>query len=815
MKISLDWLADLVSWDDTPEVLASRLTAAGLNVEAIETYEQSWPGVVVARVVECGPHPDADRLSLCKVDTGDGEPTQVVCGAPNVRQGLHVLFATVGTVLPGDFKIKKAKIRGVESRGMICSASELGLGEDSDGIIELEDAPAVGTPADELFGHRDTVLDIEVTPNRPDWLSHLGVAREVAAIYGTKLTPPPVIKPPANPGHGWKVEIEDYAACPRYTAHGASGVQVGPSPRWMQNRLLAIGQRPINNVVDITNYVLMELGQPLHAFDGERLASDTITVRRAGRKLSVTTLDDEARPILADDLVIADGDGPIALAGVMGLANSEVTESTTTLLIESAFFDPGLVRRCSRRLNLVSESSYRFEREADWDMVLVAARRALYLLQEHAAAVISGDAVDRSDPDRRPRPDLPLRVHQVNRVLGTDLDLERASDYLRALSLTVQPLSPQVEAKTVNLMVGVPAFRRDLLAEVDLIEEIARVHGFEFDGRSGRQASHHAPVHTREDEVRTLLRRWLPAVGCHEIVTSTFMGRAQLDALGLAELDPRQQCLSVLNPHHGGETLLRTSMVPALVDVARRNLNAGAPAPVRLFELGRVFWPEGDKRQGKHELEHLLPEEPRLLMIGIAGVTARGLGGVPADLVELTGLVDEMAKLLRSELRCVPGDVEPYLVAGLQWEIRDARDRRVGTVGRLGQAAAEAFDLDEPLGLLELDLGRADLTPAPVTYSAFSRFPAVKRDLSLLVPAEVTYEAVSGCVRESGGNLLESLELFDHYTGKGVPDGVAAHGIRLKFRSAKGSLEGATVDRAIEQILVALSEKLGVRARTS
>ncbi len=815
MKISLDWLADLVSWDDAPEDLASRLTAAGLNVEAIETYEQSWPGVVVARVIECGPHPDADRLSLCKVDAGDGEPTQVVCGAANVREGLHVLFATVGTVLPGDFKIKKAKIRGVESRGMICSASELGLGDDSDGIIELEEAPAVGTPADELYGHRDTILDIEVTPNRPDWLSHLGVAREVAAIYGTKLTPPPVIKPPANPGHGWKVEIENYAACPRYTAHGASEVKVRPSPRWMQNRLLAIGQRPINNVVDITNYVLMELGQPLHAFDAERLAGDTITVRRAGRKLPVTTLDDETRSILADDLVIADGDGPIALAGVMGLASSEVTEATTTLLLESAFFDPGLVRRCSRRLNLVSESSYRFEREADWDMVLLAARRVLYLLQEYAAAVISGDAVDRADPDRRPRADLPLRVYQVNRVLGTDLDLERASDHLRALGLTVQPLSPQVEAKTVNLMVGVPSFRRDLIAEVDLIEEIARVHGLEFEGRSGREAAHRAPVRTREDEVRMLLRRWLPAVGCQEIVTSTFMGRPQLDALGLADDDPRQRCLSVQNPNHGGETLLRTSMVPALVDVARRNLNAGAPAPVRLFELGRVFWPAGDKRQGKHELEHLLPEEPRLLMVGIAGVTDRGLGGVPADLLELGGLVDEMAKLLRSELHCVPGGIEPYLVAGLQWEIRDRRDRRVGIVGRLGHAPAEAYDLDEPLGLLELDLGRADLTPAPVTYSAFSRFPAVKRDLSLLVPHEVTYEAVSGCVRESGGKLLESLALFDHYTGKGVPEGVAAHGIRLKFRSARGSLEGGTVDRAIEQILAALSEKLGVRPRTS
>jgi len=818
VKISLDWLAELVTWDDTPQDLAKRLTAAGLNVEGIEEYSLSWPGVVVARVLTCERHPDADRLSLCTVDAGDGgDPVPVVCGAPNVRAGLTVLFARVGAVLPGDFKIKKAKIRGVESRGMICSATELGLGADGQGIMELPQELAPGTPADEVYGFQDTVLDIEVTPNRPDWLSHLGVAREVAALYGTKVTLPPVLKPAQGRSLGWKVEIEDFADCPRYTASGADELVVGPSPRWLQNRLRAVGQRPVNNVVDITNYVLFELGQPLHAFDRDRLSGGVITVRRAGRKRSVTTLDDQSRQLEADDLVIADGDGPVALAGVMGLANSEVSAETRSLLLESAFFAPGCVRTCSRRLGLISESSYRFEREADWAMVKFAAHRALYLLQEHAGAVVCGDFVDRSDPDRQPAADLPLRVYQVNRVLGTDLDMEQAADLLQSLGLKVQPLSPQIEAKTVNLMVAVPTFRRDLKQEIDLVEEIARVHGFDQGtGRAHAPVLLHGRTRRRRDEVRRLVRAWLPACGYHEIVTSTFFTRADLAALRLPEGDVRAEALAVLNPHHGRETLLRTSLVPAFVDTARRNLNAGAPAPVRLFQFGRVFWPAGRKLQEvRHEAEHLLPEEPWLLQIGLAGsepaATHRGL---PADLAELNGLVGELARLLRLELRLVPGGVEPFLVMGLQWQIQGADGQLLGHAGRLAGATAEACDLDHPAALAEIRLDALDLSPQPVRYRPFSRFPAVKRDLSLLVPSHVTYAELSTVVTEQGGELLESLELFDIYEGKGVPEGHAAYGIRLKFRSAKGSLKGETVDRALAGITGALSERLQVQPRT-
>ncbi len=818
MKISLDWLGDLVSWDDSPQDLATRLTAAGLNVEGIEEVVVSWPEVVVARVITCEKHPDADRLSLCTVDCGDGgDPVQVVCGAPNVRAGLHVLFARVGAVLPGDFRIKKARIRGVESRGMICSSTELGLGTEGSGIMELSEDLAPGTPADQIYGFRDTVLDIEVTPNRPDWLSHLGVAREVAALYGTKVAPPPVLKPAQGQNLGWKVEIEDYADCPRYTASGADQVQLGPAPPWMQNRLRAVGQRPVNNVVDITNYVLLELGQPLHAFDRDRLSGGVISVRRAGRKQTVTTLDDQTRQLEADDLVIADGDGPVALAGVMGLASSEVSADTRNLLLESAFFAPSRVRACSRRLGLVSESSYRFEREADWEMVRFAAHRALYLLQEHAGAEICGDLVDRADPDRRPRPDLDLRVYQVNRVLGTSLDQEQAALLLQSLGLKVQPLSNQVEAKTINLMVAVPSFRRDLLQEVDLIEEIARVHGFERGEKGG-----HAPVplhgrtRGRRQQVQQRLRGWLPACGYHEVVTSTFFSRDQLAALQLPAGDVRAESLAVLNPHHGGETLLRTSLVPGFVDVARRNLNAGAPAPVRLFQLGRVFWPAGRRPATvRHEQEKLLPEEPWLLQLGLAGGgLPDGPGGIPGDLVELRGLADQLAALLRVPLTLVPGGEEPFLVTGLQWQVHDAAGQVVGVAGRLARGTTEALDLDHAASVLEVDLGRLDLQPAEVRYTPFSRFPAVKRDLSLVVPGQVTYAELAEVIRAGGGDLLESLELFDIYAGKGVPEGRAAYGIRLKFRSATGSLEGKTVDRALASIAAALSERLDVQPRT-
>ena len=817
MKISLDWLGDLVAWEDTPEDLARKLTGAGLNVEAIETYEQSYPGVVVAHVVQCGKHPDADRLSLCQVDCGAGEPVQVVCGAPNVREGLTVLFAQVGAVLPGDFKLKKTKIRGIESHGMICSASELQLSTESAGIMELDTELPPGTPADEIYGFTDTVLDIEVTPNRPDWLSHIGVAREVAAIYGTKVTMPRLwTSQQSQDNLGVKVRIADYADCPRYMAFGARDIRIGPAPKFMQDRLRAVGSRPINNVVDITNYVMLELGQPMHAFDLSKISGNTITVRRAETPLDVTTLDDQQRRIDPDHLLICDEKGPVALAGVMGLANSEVDAGTKDLLLESAFFSPQLVRTASRGLGLISESSYRFERGADWEMVQKAAFRALYLMQEHAGAYIVPDWADRHDPDHKEPEPVPLRIWQLNRVLGTTVAAEQAAQLLQGLGLKVQPMGNPAASNqsAVNMMVYPPSFRRDIHQEVDLIEEIARMIGYDNICGGGSYKGSRSGVRREFDVLTGRLRSWFASCGYHEMVTTSFMPAGQIEKLQLADDDVRLTSLAVINPHHGGDTLLRTSLVPSCLDVARRNLNAGAETPIRLYQINRVYLP-AVKRAGqpRHQDEILLPAEPTYLQIAVAGQKAVGLDGVPADLLELKGVVESLSTLLRIPLQLVVKDVESWLANGTQWRIENAEGLAVGYAGRVAESVLSAFDLESPVALVEIDLDQIDLTPQPVQYQPFARFPAVKRDLSLLVPEGVSFGEIRDVIRESGGANLDTIDLFDVYRGQGLPDGHGAHGIRLKFRSTKGNLKGKTVDKAIAQITAALSSRLNIEPR--
>ncbi len=816
MNISLNWLRDYVSWEGSAEELAERLTINGLNVESIEEFELTFPGVVVGKVLDCGKHPDADKLSLCRVDDGEGEK-QVVCGAPNVRTGLTVLFARIGTRLPNGMKLKKSKIRGVESQGMICSASELGLSDESEGIMELPDGPAAGTPADELYGYRDTVLDIEVTPNRPDWLSHLGVAREVAAISGAKLQLPEAWSPPSTAGRlDFSVEIEDFADCPRYTAHVARDVTVGESPRWMRNRLLAVGARPINNVVDVTNYVLFETGQPLHAFDLKQLGGDRLVVRRAAAGERLDTLDGETRELTPEDLVIADAAVPVAMAGVMGGAESEVDETTGEVLLESAFFDPGVVRRGSRRHQVTSESSYRFERQADWDAVEFGARRALALLQEHAGAHVEPGFIDRQDPDRRESHTVTLRVEQVNRLLGTRITTLSAVEYLQAIGLSCQPVGQVRDRADTSgkLTVTVPSFRRDIHEEVDLIEEIARIYGFDniesathFRGRAGV---------TRRDRDRAMasLRDYLAAVGYSEIVTSSFMAREDLDRLGLAGDDPRREMLAVDNPHHGGETLLRSTLTPSLLAVVRRNLNADHATPFRLFQTGVAFRVD---EPGRYPSDHpdagLLPRETATLQLAIVGREDALYGDVPAGLLEIKGIVSALSQQLRVSLSAEPGGEAPFLQEGLRWILRNAEGAPVGTAGAVARRTLREFDIDAPVAMLELELDGFDLSPAPVRYASFSRFPAVKRDLSLVTPAGVGYESVRDVVTRSGGPLLAEVELFDLFRGGQLTDGSAALGIRLKFQSAKSNLKGKAVDKAIDAIMDALRNELDVQLR--
>ena len=818
MKISLDWLSEYVSWGDEAEELAAKLTAAGLNVESLEEFRQTFPGVVIARVVHHEKHPDADRLSLCRVDDGSGETVQVVCGAPNVREGLKVLFARVGTVLPGDFKIKKSRIRGVESLGMICSANELGLSNDATGIMELATDLAPGTSADELYGFTDTVLDIEVTPNRPDWLSHIGVAREVAAIYGTKVSMPPVWSfQPSSENLGIKVMIENFEDCPRYGAFGVTGAEIRPSPAWLQNRLRAIGSRPVNNLVDITNYVMFELGQPMHAFDRTKLTGETISIRVAEAGTLVTTLDEQERKLEKGTLLVCDENGPIALAGVMGLANSEVTEATTEILLESAFFRPKLVRIASRSLGLVSESSYRFERGADWNMVEKAALRALQLYQDLAGADILPAWADRQDPDRKTPAPIPLRIWQVKRVLGTKISMDQAAQHLQSLGLKVQPMgnSGNGSRSAVDMMVEVPSFRRDLFQEVDLIEEIARSYGLDNLSGGGGFRGTGGGVRCQDELIHGRIRHWLAACGYHEIVTSSFLASGDLERLGMSAEDPRSMTLAVINPKHGGDTQLRTTLLPSLLDVVRRNLNAGAAVPIRLFQINRTFWPAGAKRTDyRQEDDLLLPEEPVFLQFAVAGLREAGLDGMPADLLEIKGSLEALGVHLRLSLELEPADGESWLQAGSQWKIKDREDRIVGSAGRVDPVVLERFDIDFPVAVAEINLSSTQMTPERMEFQSFTRFPAVRRDLSLLVPAGTAWQSVRDTVAACGGPLLEQVELFDIYRGHGVPEGKGAFGIRLKFRSQQGSLKGKTVDSAIAKILEGLSGRLQIEPRS-
>jgi len=474
------------------------------------------------------------------------------------------------------------------------------------------------------------------------------------------------------------------------------------------------------------------------------------------------------------------------------------------------------VRTASRGLGLISESSYRFERGADWEMVEKAAQRAMHLIQELTGAVVVKDWVDRQDPDRRSAEALPLRVWQVNRVLGTDINAGEAAQLLQGLGLKVQPMgnSESPGSGGVNMMVEIPSFRRDLLQEIDLIEEIARSYGLDRISRPTPFRGTSGGTRSREETVRSRLRCWLVDAGYHELVTSSFGQAADAGRMGLEDDDPRRRMLTVINPRQGGETLLRTSLLPSLLETMRRNLNAQAETPLRMFQINRAYLPALDhgRKVGRPE-EKLLPAEPEMVQIGIAGMAGAGTGGLPTGFLALKSVLRNLRQALRLNLRFRPEDGEPWLEPGLQLQIVDGEGECVGAVGMVDARVLENYDLQTPVAVAEIALDRLDLQPEPLRYVPFSRFPAVKRDLSLLVPAGEQYRRIAAAVREAGGPLLRQEDLFDYYSGSDLPEGCVVYGIRLKFLSDKGNLKGKAVDRAIDSVLEKLDQDLGIKPR--
>ncbi len=778
MKISLTWLKEYVPYAGTVEELDELLTRAGLEVASVETRGADFPKVVVAQILESAPHPNADRLSVCKVDDGSGEPRQIVCGAKNYRIGDKVPLALPGAVLPGDFKIKTGKLRGVESEGMMCSAKELKLAEDAQGLLILPPETRVGTPISDIFPP-ETVLEIEITSNRPDWLSHAGIARELAANAGLAATAPsPAI--PATTEDATLARIDDAAGCPFYSVRRIGGVKVGPSPEWLVRRLESIGLRAINNVVDITNYVMMELGQPLHAFDAAKVAGG-IAVRRAADGEKFLALDGKDYALRSADLVIADSAQALALAGVMGGESSGVTAATTDILLESAYFDPPTVRATARGLDLHSDSSYRFERGVNPAGVLTASARAAQLILELAGGT-AADAIVTAGALPPLEWTVALRYERCRDLLGLALTDDQIDEPLAKLGL--QKVSEDAAGATWR----VPAFRGDLTRDVDLIEEVIRVVG--IDKVRGRLTGDPAPASAADALYDAALeaRRALAGLGFSEARTSTLVARPQGDHF-----------LALRNPLGEEQSALRPSMLGGLFAALQRNLNYGAET-VRLFEVGRVF---------ANAEEEEVPSVAFVATGARAARTWRDAEGRAIDIFDLRGVIETLVPTVRFE------------------KIQDARfglamevcigDFVAGVIGQLSPGAARALDARAPVVAAELRLDALQAAwSAPKTFVPSAKFPATTRDIATVLPRTLGFGEVERVVCEAKEPLLAGVVPFDIFTddsGAKLPADRKSLAFSLTFRSPERTLTTDEVNAACDRLKGRLREQLGIEFR--
>jgi phenylalanyl-tRNA synthetase beta chain len=801
MRVPLGWLAE---WIDLPplEALEERLTLAGLEIEDVIRTGPDLSGLVVGQVRERRTHPDADRLSVCGVDVGEDEPLEIVCGAPNVAAGQKVAVAVHGVVLPGGTRIKRSKIRGVASQGMICSARELGIGEDEAGILVLPEEAPVGAALSEVLGEGETVLDVEITPNRGDWVSMLGMAREVRAQFGGTLRWPALApqEDPREASEDVQVAIEDEAGCPRYVARVVRGVRVVPSPRWLRTRLEAAGLRPVNNVVDVTNLVMLELGQPLHAFDLERVRGGRVVVRAAAAGEKLRTLDGQLRELVAEDLVIADAEGAIAVAGVMGGAESEVQERTAHLLIESAHFDPRRVRATARRLGLHSDASYRFERGVDPEGQRRAADRAALLLAELAGGNVARGAVEARGAPLPPVVPIALSAARANRLLGTALAPEEMAELLARVEVEVAP------AQEGMLRCTPPPYRPDLRLPADLVEEIARIHGYDriaAELPAGPQSGITEPAERR---LASALRSSLAAAGLTEVMTFPGVPEGDADGLGLDARDPRRRLVRIQNPIQASDATLRASLVPSLLRVARANLARQAER-LRLFEVSRVF--------RASEARGALPEERLEAVALVAEAGGPGLWDA-RDLpvfFRAKGVAERVLAELAQPSAFRPGGEEPYLHPGASGELH-REGRRVAAVGELHPEAAAHFEIEVPCALVVFD-GAALLEAPPELprYRAVSRHPRVRRDLAVLLDEAVRAGEVLETIRAQGGGALQSVEIFDRYAGAGVPEGKVSLAFRLVFQRMDRTLTDAEVAKATERVVHLLEARFGGELR--
>jgi phenylalanyl-tRNA synthetase beta chain len=803
MRVSLAWLGEFI---DLPEqdALVERFTMGGFEDVYVEQTGPDLSDVQVGRVLDCSRHPNADKLSVCIVEIGDGVERQIVCGAPNVAAGQKVAVALPGTTLPDGTKLKKAKLRGVVSKGMICSERELALGEDHEGILVLDPGAPLGAPLAQVVSAGDRVLEVGITPNRGDTASLLGLAREVRAFFGGVLRPPE--SRPEESGApataSARIEIKARDRCHHYVARIVRGVRVGPSPDWLKQRLEASDIRSINNVVDVTNLVLMEFGQPLHAFDLGVIEGGEIRVRLAGPGETLETLDGQLRELDERDLIIADVARPVALAGVMGGAATEVGDATRDILIEAAHFHPSCVRLTARRHGLRSEAAYRFERGVDREGVRRAADRAARLVAELAGGEVApGVAEARGEPAPATER-IALSVARTNRLLGTDIPETEAAALLERVGVTCERRGEDVLDCTV------PAHRNDLHLPEDLVEEIARVHGYERIPTTLPTARLEPAVLPPGFELAEAARDALAALGLVELATFPFIWPKELEALGLESGDPRRRALRVLNPIQEGESQMRTTLLPSLLRVAKQNLRRQADA-VRVFEVTRVFLPQGE---GASDL-------PRERLSATALLAAEGLPHLwaapdpPPIFFEARGVAERLLSALGYVACLRSGGGAPYLHPGAAAEL-SAQGTVVGVVGELHPEVASRFEIDVPCAVVEVDLDALlAANRREFQFREVSKEPAVRRDIAVLVDRSQPAGEIVEAVGKVAGADLVSVEIFDRYEGKGVPEGRVSLAFRMVFQRSDRTLTDAEVTKTTNRVIRTLTERFGAELR--
>ncbi len=800
MKVSLNWLKEYVDITLPLAEISEKLTMAGLEVEAVEVIGDRWDNIVVGQIATINPHPDADRLTLVTVNLGTGEET-VVCGAPNLTLGDKIAFARVGAqLIDGDSgqvaTLKSAKIRGVVSSGMVCSEKELGISDRHEGIMVLPDEAPLGTPLGDYMG--DAILNLEVTPNRPDCLSVIGIAREIAALTGQSLHFPEVsyeeTASPIDPQI--TVEIIAPDLCSRYSASLITGIKVAESPGWMQQRLLACGMRPINNIVDVTNYVMLEYGQPLHAFDYERIRGKKIIVRRAADKEKLVSLDGVERVLSGDMLVIADAERSVAVAGVMGGANSEVTQGTTSILLEAAGFNPSSIHYTGRTLRLPSEACMRFERGIRSELTLPALKRATQLLVQLAGGAAAKGLVDVYPGKLEPEPVL-LATGEVKRVLGVDFSLDQITSALTSLGFDCQPAGSAAE-----VLVTAPYWRGDIHLAVDLIEEVARITG--YDKIPTTMLSQPIPRQNAEPIIglKREVRHRLAGYGFQEIVTYSLVGLEMLNKLSSESRSLESLPLRVANPMTVEQEYLRPNLRANLLTAlsANRRYEAGS---IRLFELGRTYLPRPED----------LPEEREVLcgLLSGTGLEKTWQGGDESlDFFEAKGVVEGLLSQLGVAAgfeQCSDESLHSTKQAAIVID-----GKRVGVVGELHPKVLTNFEIADAAYLFEIDL--AELLPFTIGHKMFQsipRFPSMVRDIALVVGAEIAHQKVIDIVK--GFPLVEQVVIFDVYSGEQVPPGKKSLAYRITFQSPTHTLTDNEVNKVQQQILDKLSKDLGAILR--